>query len=364
MKYIIAISGGVDSVVLAHTYCLQNRCSALVHINHHTRGIENEKEIKIVKTIGDTYNVPVYVFDYFHNQGNFQNEARKYRYSKLVEIAKKYDAKILTAHHLDDQLENCMQAKHDVKSNLIKYQSEINGVKIIRPLIGKLKSELYQIANNNNYVYNEDMSNFTHHYTRNRYRIQLNDEQLKNQVKKDYILETVKHQLLENCTVNNTLNRDKLRQQNELIIKLKVYKYLKKYDPTSSVKNSQLIEICKLIKKTGNSIFYVANSKELFIVYDKIYMLTKSYNIKQSGTIKLGINYFNGICFEHFDTSDYIRTWQPGDKVAIKGGHKKVARIFIDNKIDPNLRKCWPIVVNGNNQIVYIPKLWRKNEIN
>lgn len=364
MRYIIAISGGVDSVVLAHTYCLQNRCSALVHINHHTRGIENEKEVEIVKTIGDSYSVPVYVFDYFHTQGNFQNEARKYRYSKLVEIAKKYNAKILTAHHLDDQLENCMQAKHDVKSNLIKYQSKINGVKIIRPLIGMNKEKIYQIAENNSYVYNEDISNFTNHYTRNSYRILLYDELVKNQVKKDYILETIKEQMLDNCEVNKVLDRDELRLQNELTIKLKVYKYLKKYDPTSSVKNSQLAEICKLVKKSGNSIFYVANSKELFIVYDKIYMLTKSYNIKQSGTIISGINCFNGISFEHFDTSDYIRTWQPGDKVAIKGGHKKVARIFIDNKIDPNLRKCWPIVVNGNNKIVYIPKLWRKNEIN
>ncbi len=362
-KYVIAVSGGVDSMYLATKLSTQNQAAAFVHINHHTRGIENDYEIKLVEKLGEKHNVPVYIFDYFHETGNFQANARQFRYQKLIEVARRYSHKIAVAHHLDDQLENCLLPKHLVKSNLIKYRTKVDDCYIYRPLLGYRKQSIYEMAQDLGIEYNEDVSNTSPKYTRNKNRLLLKESKYQTIASNAYIVEYNKQALkIDNHKLS--LDRNKLLTKTKQFRHAKVYSFLKKIDNQISIKNKQLEALDDLICSPGNCKYTVSNSVELFIGYDKIYMLASDDEIITKACLQTGENEFNGIVFESNISSGYIRTWQQGDKFEIKNGHKKVSRLFIDKKIDQPDRIKWPIILNDSGEIIEVPHLWRKNEIN
>ncbi len=362
-KYVVAVSGGVDSMYLASLLADKNQAAAFVHINHHTRGSANDYEQKLVTDLGVKYKVPVYVFDYYHDNGNFQAKARAFRYQQLVSVANKYSRKIATAHHLDDQLENCLIPSHLVKSNLIEYLTDYQNCQIYRPLLALKKKQIYDLANQMNIEYNEDISNQQPTYERNKHRQLLQTSKYQHQAMINYIVEYSKPQL--KIVANpKPLDRKLLVAQSHYYRLFKIYQYLKSYNPNLNVKNRQLISINRLLDMKKNSKYSIANCSELFIGYDKIYMLASDEKIITESILQVGKNEFNGIEFYSDTNQGKIRTWETGDRVQLINGHKKVGRIFIDNKIESHLRKRWPIVINNDGEIISIPNIWRKNEIN
>lgn len=362
IKYVVAVSGGVDSMYLAHMLAQKNQAAAFVHINHHTRGEANILELELVKKTGAIYNVPVYIYDYYHKNGNFQQEARMFRYEKLCKIARNYGGKIAIAHHLNDQLENCLVSTHLVKSNIMSYRSQYQDCYVYRPLLGIEKCKIYELVKSQGITYYEDISNSSLNYSRNMNRNDLLNSKVRSNAQKNYILESLKKQFISKSV--STLSRKYLISKNTQYRYNAIYNLIKQYDHSISVKNKQLIAINNLIKKKKNCKYKVANCVELFIEYDKIYMSASIQEFETSSNLKVGKNIFNGIEFYSTTSSGNIRTWISGDKVKIKNGHKKVSRLFIDNKIDPSMRKKWPIVINDDGDIVDIPNIWRKNEVN
>lgn len=363
-KYVVAVSGGVDSMYLGTILAKKNQVAAFVHINHHTRSVENDYEQQLVEALGAKYNIDVFVFDYIHKMGNFQAKARKFRYACLLNVARQYSNKIALAHHLDDQLENCLVPAHLVKSNLMEYRSKIQDCYLYRPLIGISKASIYKRAKRMGVDYNEDASNRSPKYQRNRNRLSLNQMEIKLVARLGYILETNKLKLGSSDFQVFSLERENLHNQSTYYRLLKIYQLIKSNNSQASVKNRQLVNIDKLINKKKNSTYYVANCNELFIGYDKIYMLASDKTITTESSLLIGENIFNGISF-YSDTNDgKIRTWQQGDTVELFKGHKKVSRIFIDNKVASHMRKQWPIVINKSGEIIWIPNIWRKSEVN
>lgn len=362
-KYVVAVSGGVDSMYLANLLASKNQAAAFIHINHHTRGVANDYEQQLVVDLGKSYHVPVYTFDYHHQDGNFQAKAREFRYQKFIEVAKLYDNKIATAHHLDDQLENCLVPSHLVKSNLIKYRSQIANCYIYRPLLGLSKSEIYKRAADLEIKFNEDVSNQDINYSRNKHRKLLLEEKYQIQARLNYLVEDSKPNLIFEKNPL-PLNRVDLLEKPDFYRYLKIYQYLKSFNSDLKVKNKQLITINDLIKMKKNSKYSIANCNELFIGYDKIYMLASDEIIITESILQVGINEFNGIEFYSDTNHGKIRIWETGDRVQLNNGHKKVGRIFIDKKVESHMRKRWPIVINNDGEIVRIPNIWRKNEIN
>ncbi len=362
-KYVVAVSGGVDSMYLANKLANENQAAAFVHINHHTRGDDNIYEQNLVTKLGKKYGVPVFIFDFYYKDGNFQAKAREFRYQKLHEIAKLYNNKIAIAHHLDDQLENAMISPHYIKPTLMQYRIVVDDVAVYRPLIGIRKEQIYNLAKDLKLEYNEDYSNTELKYTRNVIRSKLHEKEFKHSARINYILEQNKLAFTLDKRITS-LNKAELNSKSKYYIYAQIYNLIKSYDRNISVKKIHLEEIEKQIDKGKNCKYSLTNCVSLFVGYDKIYMLAKDQKIITNALLKKGENEFNGIKFESRFSQGKIRTWQPGDKVEIINGHKKVARIFIDNKIDPNLRTCWPIIVDNRDEIIEIPKLWRKNEIN
>lgn len=177
-KFLLSISGGVDSMVLLDVFIrLQNENESLkisvFHFNHQTRPNENKAEAELVQSICKKYNIPLFseVWRTKPVAGNFQNEARQERIRRLLYILEQTQSDfIVTAHHADDQLETQLQRifKGATLANL-KGMSVVSG-KFFRPLLFQFKQDLIAYALENNIAYMEDSSNQTDDYERNRIR--------------------------------------------------------------------------------------------------------------------------------------------------------------------------------------------------
>lgn len=170
---LLAISGGLDSVVLAHLLSQNNFQFSLAHMNFQLRGEDSNKDEKFVKELAKQLGVKVYVkkVEIDNDSGSTQIQARDLRYAWFDELIEKYSFdKLLTAHHANDLLETALLNLS--RGTGIKGLRSIlplqNGV--ARPLLFAEKSELKQFAIENSIEWREDISNASDHYTRNKIR--------------------------------------------------------------------------------------------------------------------------------------------------------------------------------------------------
>jgi tRNA(Ile)-lysidine synthase len=186
-RLLLAVSGGVDSVVLCKL-CYESRFRfSIAHCNFMLRNEESMKDEAFVVGLAATYKVPVFVkrFDTKQhaeeNKTGIQETARELRYAWFRELIaesakeghKERFTHILTAHHADDNIETILM-------NFFK-GTGIRGLKgmlpahdhVIRPLLFATKETLIQYAANNKLEYREDASNNSNQYTRNYLRNEL-----------------------------------------------------------------------------------------------------------------------------------------------------------------------------------------------
>ena len=176
---VIGCSTGPDSMALLdmliklrEKYGLQIICA---HVNHKLRK-QSEIEEEFIKDYCNKKNVLVEVMAIEkYGDDNFHNEARNIRYNFFEKLVKKYNANyLMTAHHGDDLIETVLM-RITRGSNLEGYSwihkiVEMEGYKIVRPLIYYTKKELEEYDLKNNVTYFVDDSNMKMKYTRNRYR--------------------------------------------------------------------------------------------------------------------------------------------------------------------------------------------------
>lgn len=179
-KLLLAVSGGVDSVVLCELCKQAGYDLLIVHCNFQLRGGESERDEKFVRDLGKIYGGEVLVkrFDTekyaAENKLSTQVAARELRYAWFHELIDASAARyIVTAHHANDNVETMLM-------NFFK-GTGINGLKAILPKQGKIarpllfakKEELAAFATGNKLAYVEDSSNASDKYTRNYFRNQL-----------------------------------------------------------------------------------------------------------------------------------------------------------------------------------------------
>lgn len=183
-KLLIAVSGGVDSVVLCEL-CKQAEFDfAIAHCNFQLRGAESERDEKFVRNLGDKYGVEVLVkkFDTekyaLKNKLSTQEAARNLRYEWFEELVYnqlsigniKNPIHLLTAHHADDNAETIAMNffRGTGLHGLTGIPSKNEYIK--RPLLEFSKDELLAFAKENNLEFVEDSSNQSSKYTRNYFR--------------------------------------------------------------------------------------------------------------------------------------------------------------------------------------------------
>ncbi len=180
IKYVIAVSGGPDSMYLLNKY--KNKNIVVAHVNYHYRGEDSNNEQKLVEDYCNLYKIKLEILDVndelinkYEYISNKQARSRKMRYDFFYDVANQNQTnKILIAHNKDDFLETAiMQKKRDVsKLKLffgIKKKSSIknNSFIIIRPILNLWKDEIINFNNKNNIPYLNDKSNESITYQRN-----------------------------------------------------------------------------------------------------------------------------------------------------------------------------------------------------
>ncbi|MDX5404968.1 MAG: tRNA lysidine(34) synthetase TilS [Bacteroidota bacterium] len=169
-RIVVGVSGGCDSLTLAHI--LDELCfrTHVIHVNYKQRGEDSEADEQLVKDWCLSRNIPFEVFHYDPEgqEGNFQELARAFRYGIFQEaIEKGHGQYIATGHHLDDALETLLL-------NLGRGTGlmGLRGIlpvrdNLIRPLIGIPKKEIWDYAQEQGIPWREDTSNQSHKYRRN-----------------------------------------------------------------------------------------------------------------------------------------------------------------------------------------------------
>ena len=395
---VCAISGGVDSMSLLDIVKKYNVNIICAHVNHNLRE-ESFEEYEFVKEYCKNNNI---IFEGITldkiDKGNLESEFRKKRYDFFESIIEKYNAKyLLTAHHGDDLIETILMR--------IVRGSSINGYSgfekesirdtysILRPLIYLTKDELYDYAKENNIEYREDKTNSSDKYTRNRYRKyilpKLKEENIN--VHKKFIkyseelndsyrfINNYVNELLDKYYINNKLDISNIKNIDEFIIKKIIFNILKDIykDNINLVNDNNINEVIKIIK---------SNRPNLTVDLPKNIVLIKKYNILQVknnekiidykleikdevkfdlGTIKriddtnLTNNYVCHLNSKTIKLPLYVRNRKDKDKIEILGlnGSKKIKDVFINEKIPIDIRNKYPLVVDSNDNIVWIPGL-------
>ena len=176
-KLFLAVSGGLDSMVLLHLLAQLPYEIAVLHCNFQLRGLESFGDQDFIQNYCDQHNIPIYTTQFdteaFAKDYKLSTQvaARELRYSWFYELleTKNFDY-ILTAHHADDNLETFI-------INLIR-GTGLEGLigipeqndRIIRPLLTFSRKEILEYAEQNNIEWREDSSNASNKYLRNKIR--------------------------------------------------------------------------------------------------------------------------------------------------------------------------------------------------
>ena len=177
---LLAVSGGIDSVVMTELFSLAGYNFAIAHCNFQLRGNDSDKDEKFVKELAVNYNVPFYLKKFNtqkyseDNKISIQMAARELRYFWFIELLKTEDyIYTATAHHRDDSIETFF-------INLVRGTgiSGLHGIlpkqgTVVRPLLFAGRKEIEDFKKERNIKFREDKSNLSDKYLRNKIRHKL-----------------------------------------------------------------------------------------------------------------------------------------------------------------------------------------------
>jgi len=180
-KLLLAVSGGIDSVVLAHLIKQLGFEAEIAHCNFQLRGDESKRDENFVMHLAEQLQFPFHVVQFdtssyaLENKLSTQEAARELRYNWFKTLMQKDTSLrwILTAHHADDNIETLLM--HFFKGTGISglRAIPIKNESVLRPLLAFNRTEIEHYATENNITFVEDRSNATEAYTRNYFRLQL-----------------------------------------------------------------------------------------------------------------------------------------------------------------------------------------------
>lgn len=166
-NYVIAVSGGIDSVVLLDMMTkLDGHSLVVAHFDHGIRE-DSSRDADFVKSLARKYKLPFETLREVLGADASEDKARSRRYAFLKSVAEKYNAQIVTAHHSDDIIETIAI---NFKRGTGWRGLAVLDSGIIRPLLDMSKDELHDYARREYLVWREDSTNASDAYLRNRLR--------------------------------------------------------------------------------------------------------------------------------------------------------------------------------------------------
>ena len=355
-KILVAVSGGADSMSLLHfLYNHQKDLDiqlGIAHVNHKQRQ-ESEHEEAYLRHWAEEHKVP---FHYSAFSGKFsENAARTFRYEFFKQVMKDYDySALVTAHHADDQAETIFMRL--LRGSRLRHLTGISAIRpfgtgqIIRPFLHLTKAQLPVT------FHFEDRSNTSLAYLRNRIRLSylptLSQENPK--IKEHLCLLAEEIGLMEQAL--GELTKDMsitdlsvFQQQSDAVQLFLLQNYLDSF-PDLQLSKGQFNQLISYLRKNGSGKIPLKNGYEL-VKTQTYFLIRKEASISLSPPCLL--EFGKSVEFEDYtltfsefndvSNTDAISIWsdapivirhrKEGDKIDLGSHHKKLRRLFIDNKI-------------------------------
>ena len=418
---LVGVSGGPDSLALLHyLYSIQDQYQlkiVVAHVDHMFRGQQSYEELLFVKAFceergidfeGIRINVPQYIKD---TGKSTQIASRELRYQFYESIMSKYCIhKLVLGHHGDDQIETILMritrgASGKARAG-IACVSTRDSYEIIRPFLWASKDDIKEYCLQNGLEAQLDCSNEMPVYARNRYRLNVLPFLKSENPKVHEHFQRFSEDLLEDEALLHTLAEQEMQSlwiKKEKYSKIEISTFLSMPKPLQRRGIQLILNYLYFERHVELSAAHIESVMKLFqnahpsgeIHLPAGLKAEKSYDFcifsfeedaKKAYSIPLHIPGDTLLPNGHKIEAKYIeeeeqsnttfvldpekvqlplvvRTRMNGDRMKVKGlnGTKKVKDIFIEKKIPLTERASWPIVVDSNQQIIWIPGLKKSN---
>lgn len=371
-RYLIAVSGGPDSMALLDMARKSSCHIEVAHVNYHKRDSAKNDEL-LVRRYCRQYGIAFHKLDVYPEEvkGNFQAYARDARYSYFNKLCKKYklDA-VLVGHHKDDLIETYLMQK---KKNIgvdhygLAKENTVKNVKIIRPLLKYDKKDLIEYCEKNNIEYGIDESNLSDDYARNLIRHSKVEKMSKKE--KDEIIKEIndinKQKQKEYNAISKYLDKEEFTVEQFLDIPY-LHTYLRCFFKNKTERF--LNEMIRQIKESKHCVFkseyrYIVKEYGFIHIFDipKEYSYTfesiKDMKSRKYEYFKLANkgSSLQGVTLSDRDFPVTIRNNHSSDEIKMRYGTKKLNRYFIDNKTPLKDRLTWPVLINKRKSAILVP---------
>lgn len=396
-KVLAAVSGGMDSVLMARLLAEAGYTFGIAHCNFRLRGAEADTDQSFCRQLADELNVAFHTINFdtaayaAQHKISIQMAARQLRYQWFDQLSAEHGyTAIALAHHQNDAIETILL-------NLTRGTGiaglhgilPVNG-KLVRPLLFLRRQEITDIISQNNIAYVEDSSNASAKYARNKIRLEVVP---KLKELNPALEETFEHNLQHFRQLEQLLDAELDRQRLHII----------EHDdelhlPIAAVKNMhpQQLLLFSLLKPYGFNREHAESiiasldkhSGRLFETADYTLVLDRAKLIlkKKTGDNLQGITINEGsieiiygryrLTLLHDDVPLIVRgnpmaasvdadllvypltlrPWQPGDVFYPLGmaSKQKLSDFFVHQKVPLHQKNEVPLLVNGNNDIVWV----------
>ena len=398
-RLILALSGGIDSMVLADLLLKTNVDFVAAHCNFHLRGEESNDDERFVREFAEKNGIQCFVkhFDtekYAERQGvSIEMAARDLRYAWFEELRQQlgYD-KIAVAHHADDQAETFfINLLRGAGLRGLKGMQPQNGV-IIRPLLWSSREQVHQYAIENGIKWREDHTNAETVYLRNKIRNQLLPvfDELHPEARQGL------YKSLEHLSSENELYRELLKEKlSQIIINdgntqrlpysafriphsafQLLFEWLRQYNF-----NPDQCHFIFEAMKTGIGNKYYSPTHQLVIGRNELQLSEIKSVSDEEIQIEVGQEEILSpihLCFSQFEKrSDFVidkssnvaqldaekiqfpltlRHWRHGDRFHPLGmkGSKLLSDFFVDQKFTETQKKNVFLLLSADNQILWV----------
>ncbi len=380
-KFLLAVSGGIDSMVVLDIFNKLNLSFEVAHVNFQLRGEEsNQDELFVIEQCKkyslEASKIHIQRFDTIKEHEktkdtSIQMLARKLRYQWFFTLMQEHKIDYLvTAHHADDNIETFFVKLFRKSPQGIAGMDELSSNGILRPLLNVFRNEIQEYALENSILYREDSSNLKEDYLRNHIRhylvpfIENHYPQAKNA-----ILDTMKYQKdlntlayayvseiwqkvvsqYDECHIIDLTTLYKYPQNIQdvlpwhfaegLGIGMKQFDQFKHlFDPKTSTGKEMVTQTHKAVRYKQSIQVFPLNKHAVEETIRCYYTNTNQAVLSEipreniliySDTFKLNeIKYF-------FEGIVKIRKWCPGDRIFHKGKYKLIADLIPEYEITP-----------------------------
>ena len=397
-KILIALSGGIDSVVMLNLFVQSKFQISVAHCNFNLRGKESDGDALFVKKLSEKYALTYFekqfdTLDFAEkNKISTQMSARKLRYDWFEEIRQKHDFQyIAIAHNKNDLAETFLinLTRGTGINGLTGIKTKINF--IIRPLLFASRDEIINYQKEHQLLFREDSSNASTKYIRNKIRhdiipqfeninpnflqtITNNTEHLQDTalIYENWILEK-KEKIFFSQKDAFFLKKEEIKKiKHQRIL---IYELLKPYFFNKATSDKILQSLEFIGKQFFSKKYRLIVDREYLILskiqkqeFKKIFIEKTAKNLKNPihldfQIIKKDDNFIlekeNDLAFLDLEKLDFpliLRKWEKGDffyPIGMKG-KKKLSDFFTDNKFSIMEKEQVYLLTSSKNEIIWI----------